>query len=361
MVAESVPYSFVGGKDFPRDVRTLPTGRWSSDYSEVEIRFVWNSQNTTLAKDKNAPMVRWGLSPTTLNNTVLGNTSTYTREDFCSAPANAWGYRDTGAINAVAVLLPVDSTVWYSYGKSGEGSIESAVRQFDSPPPPSGTENNRSTRVVLFGDLGIGPLPGDDGLTWEAQGRDPAAVNTSFNVQREVEMMKKDDEAGRSSIDAVLHIGDISYAEGFASVWGEYLSMVTAWAGRVTYMVNQGNHEYDSFLADAHDGEDAIWDTNDSGGECGVAVTNQLPMPSRENAGHDWYSYDIGLIHFTVMNTEVNFSRGSEQYNWIKQDLENVNRSNTPWIVFAGHRPAYVNSEVVRFFLSPAPHARFSS
>ncbi|CAN0583569.1 unnamed protein product, partial [Ectocarpus sp. 12 AP-2014] len=32
------------------------------------------------------------------------------------------------------------------------------------------------------------------------------------------------------------------------------------------------------------------------------------------------------------------------QYAFIKEDLAGVDRAKTPWIVFAGHRPMYVNS-----------------
>ena len=45
-----------------------------------------------------------------------------------------------------------------------------------------------------------------------------------------------------------------------------------------------------------------------------------------------------------MMSTEHDFSRTSEQFAWIAADLAKVNRSVTPWIVMAGHRPMYVSS-----------------
>ena len=53
------------------------------------------------------------------------------------------------------------------------------------------------------------------------------------------------------------------------------------------------------------------------------------------------YSYDYGLVHFIMMSTEHNFEPGSRQYKWLENDLKNVDRKKTPWLVFGGHRPMY--------------------
>ena len=44
------------------------------------------------------------------------------------------------------------------------------------------------------------------------------------------------------------------------------------------------------------------------------------------------------------MSTEHDFRIGSVQYNWLLADLKAVNRSITPWLIFCGHRPMYINS-----------------
>ncbi|EFJ04527.1 hypothetical protein SELMODRAFT_427962 [Selaginella moellendorffii] len=44
----------------------------------------------------------------------------------------------------------------------------------------------------------------------------------------------------------------------------------------------------------------------------------------------------IGPMHFTVISTEHDWSSTSEQYAWMKSDLESVGRFSTPWIVFTG-------------------------
>ena len=53
------------------------------------------------------------------------------------------------------------------------------------------------------------------------------------------------------------------------------------------------------------------------------------------------YSFDYGLVHFIMMSTESNFTRGSPQYEWLERDLKGLDRRVTPWIIFAGHRPMY--------------------
>ena len=55
------------------------------------------------------------------------------------------------------------------------------------------------------------------------------------------------------------------------------------------------------------------------------------------------YSFDYASVHFIMMSTEHNFTQGSPQYEWMEQDLKNVNRSLTPWVVIAGHRAMYTS------------------
>jgi len=52
-----------------------------------------------------------------------------------------------------------------------------------------------------------------------------------------------------------------------------------------------------------------------------------------------------------MMSTEHNFTKSSVQYKWLLSDLEKVDRSVTPWIVFMGHRPMYT-SQLVKYFLT---------
>lgn len=73
--------------------------------------------------------------------------------------------------------------------------------------------------------------------------------------------------------------------------------------------------------------------------------TRLLPMPAPATTNEPWWSYDIGLIHFVGMSTEHDYTLGSKQNAWLEADLAAVDRSVTPWVVFGGHRPMYINSD----------------
>ena len=73
---------------------------------------------------------------------------------------------------------------------------------------------------------------------------------------------------------------------------------------------------------------------NDSGGECGVAVAKRFIMPDREAAALEnrgpvpsnapfWYSFEYGAAHFTVISTEHDFHKHSDQRKvGLKQDTD---------------------------------------
>ena len=59
-----------------------------------------------------------------------------------------------------------------------------------------------------------------------------------------------------------------------------------------------------------------MYDTWDSGGECGVAYETYFQMPTVAT-DKPWYSYAAGPIHFTVMSTEHDWTQGSEQVRYL--------------------------------------------
>jgi len=75
----------------------------------------------------------------------------------------------------------------------------------------------------------------------------------------------------------------------------------------------------------------------------GSPMKKRFPMP-RPSLDEAWYAFDYGSIHFVLMSTEHNFTEGSPQYSFLESHLACVNRSVTPWVVFAGHRPMYCDS-----------------
>ena len=50
------------------------------------------------------------------------------------------------------------------------------------------------------------------------------------------------------------------------------------------------------------------------------------------------YGFDYGSAHFVLMSTEHFFDPTSPQYQFLDAHLKSVDRSRTPWLIFAGHR-----------------------
>lgn len=54
--------------------------------------------------------------------------------------------------------------------------------------------------------------------------------------------------------------------------------------------------------------------------------------------GERWYAFDYGSAHFTVVDTDTDFSAGSAQYAWLEEDLRST---RSGWLFVVHHHPAY--------------------
>ncbi|KAK9235148.1 hypothetical protein V1525DRAFT_284764 [Lipomyces kononenkoae] len=186
--------------------------------------------------------------------------------------------------------------------------------------------------------------------------------------------------ARQGSYDFIWHVGDLAYADawikeekgGYVSpynlmdngaeydrILNDFYDEVEELSSAKPYMVGPGNHEANC----------------DNGSNLSICVPGQLNftgyrqhwnMPSTESGGVEnfWYSFDHGMVHFVMFNTETDFpnapdepgGEGAEnagpfaptgaQLAWLQQDLAAVDRKKTPWVVAAGHRPWYVSTTV---------------
>ncbi|GMH02520.1 hypothetical protein Nepgr_004359 [Nepenthes gracilis] len=254
------------------------------------------------------------------NQSQTSVVTTFTQNDMCTttllpSPAKDFGWHDPGYIHSAVMtgLLP-STTYSYQYGSNSVGW--SNQTQFRTP--PAGGSNELT--FLAFGDMGKTPL--DPSIEHYIQ---PGAESV-------IQAMASEVAAG--NIDAIYHIGDISYATGFLVEWDFFLNLVEYIASSVSYMTSIGNHERDYINSGS------VYITPDSGGECGVPYETYFPMPTPAK-DKPWYSIEQGPVHFTVISTEHPWSVNSEQYNWMQSDMASVNRSRTPWLIFAGHRPMY--------------------
>eukprot|EP00775_Hariotina_reticulata_P005096 gene5096-5337_t len=188
---------------------------------------------------------------------------------------------------------------------------------------------------------------GDMGDATHTSAKSPGAASTLLRLHQEVDSHK-------NPSDLILHVGDISYADGDPDIWDSFMDSLEPIASRVPYMVAIGNHEYgyekrSSSVSDPSGAAGPYqppWGNfgSDSRGECGVMTARRFHMPGDEAADNApfWYSFEYGSVHFTVLSSEHALEPGSRQHRWLEDDLESVDRCATPWLVVLLHRPIYV-------------------
>ena len=303
-------------KNQPLRQRITATG----DYDQFVLS--WSSYNST------NPILKWGTSSGQYDNTISATTNIITQESLCGYPANSDGWRDLGLIHSATLdgmsTYSKGTKIYYVYGDADTDNF-SPEFIFNTPAQPG--DKSTDTVLILYDDLGRGfPAP-DNTYTWSNYGW--PSISTAERVSAEV---------AAGGVDAIYHGGDISYAVGFEAVWDFFLDMISPMAGSVLYFTTVGNHESD------WPNSASYFQTKDSGGECGVVATTVLPQPAPAEVNAPWWSYDVGMVHMVGMSTEHEFLVGSPQYQWLEDDLKNVNREITPWVIFGGHRAMYINS-----------------
>jgi hypothetical protein len=96
---------------------------------------------------------------------------------------------------------------------------------------------------------------------------------------------------------------------------------------KVPMMVIEGNHEIEAQVGEA----------------TFISYKSRFSVPSEESGSNNnlYYSFTAGGIYFIMLGGYVDYNRAGEQYNWLLQDLANVDRTLTPWLVAAWHPPWY--------------------
>ncbi|XP_031492308.1 probable inactive purple acid phosphatase 2 [Nymphaea colorata] len=317
-----------------------------NDPAQIHLAFGSNDDEMRvlfITRDGIKSFARYGLKRDELDEIAEASTTTYSRSDMCDSPANSdGGWRDPGNIHdAVMKNLKAGARYYYQVG-SDEGGWSSTY-SFISKDKDSG-----ETNAFLFGDMGTS-FPYATFIRTQEESK-----STVRWIQRDIENL-----GDKSAF--ISHIGDISYARGYAWIWDSFFTQIEPLASKVPYHVCIGNHEYDWPSQPWRPSWSyAVYGT-DGGGECGVPYSLKFNMPGNsalptgngvQTTRNLYYSIDVGVVHFLYISTETNFLPGSDQYAFIKSDLESVNREKTPFIVVQGHRPMYTTSNEVR----DAPH-----
>lgn len=188
----------------------------------------------------------------------------------------------------------------------------------------------------------------------------------------------------KNNFNHLLHVGDIAYAdywlkevvlgyingtiaagpELYEKINEEFFDEMEALTSTLPYHVAPGNHDANCDNSGYKNYTESI---------CPPSLTHFIEynqhwnMPASVSGGFQnmWYSYDVGMVKFVVFDTETDLGPGivgpedvggasnatdgpldpndpSAQINFLKAELASVDRSKTPWVIAAGHRPWYM-------------------
>jgi len=129
----------------------------------------------------------------------------------------------------------------------------------------------------------------------------------------------------------VLHGGDFVYRGRVEGDWANgyfnsSYSNITDLFATLPIMGAVGNHEF-------YDSSGTLDLTHPS-----VLIDKYLPYPYYSDY---YYSFDYGPLHVAVVDNYISYSAGSDQYNWLADDLTG---STKPWKIVMYHETAYGNA-----------------
>lgn len=134
------------------------------------------------------------------------------------------------------------------------------------------------------------------------------------------------------------HAPDLQIFTGDAVATGAIQSQWNSW-----FEATSGTFKVETMLARA-----PFMPVNGNHENLAINYPAQFAMPQHaENGekadGEEYYSFDYGNAHFIALNDtpESGALAGSTQVEWLKSDLEGVDRSKTPWIFVMHHRSTY--------------------
>lgn len=189
----------------------------------------------------------------------------------------------------------------------------------------------------------------------------------------------------------IIHPGDFAYADdwiedplNFVRAKNAYTAIIETFyeqlapvSARKPYMVSPGNHEatcqevpllnklcpkgqsnfsdfqnrFNGMMPSPFD----LRGSNSSQAAAARSTAKKLALPPF------WYSFDYGMAHVVMIDTETDFDDApdqpggsanldqgpfgamGQQLQFLEADLSSVDRTVTPWLIVAGHRPWYSN------------------
>lgn len=238
--------------------------------------------------------------------------------------------------------------------------------------------------MATYADLGV---YGKDGFTTKKRDQipatDPALNHTTIGRLA----------AMADDYDFIIHPGDFAYADdwvydisnvldskkAYTAIIETFYSQLSPVSARKPYMVSPGNHEADcaeiphltllcpegqknfSDFSNRYAGMMPTAFLLDGGSDSTAAAARKKAQGLARPPF--WYSFDYGMAHVVMIDTETDFDNApdgpngsaglnggpfgapNQQIDFLDADLSSVDRTVTPWIIVAGHRPWYTNGK----------------
>jgi hypothetical protein len=273
-----------------------------------------------LTDSKSGSVVWYGLNKTELNLFQYGYETSY-KFDYPE-----YKVYESGTIHHVELInLQPSTSYYYACGDIGLETTTN-IQMFTT------TTNVGSFEPFMFG------IVGDLGQTTDSE-------------------VTLDHMLNNKDIKMILHAGDLSYADCNQKLWDSYGLLVEPLASKIPWMVGPGNHELEI--------------TNDNQFYLSFEMRYRMPQfkeaefgpitippkyhdddlklpyccssifQSVYDYGNSFYSFDTGSAHIIYLNPYSTTDPNSNQYKWLEEDLQTVDRKLTPWVIVVMHCPWY--------------------
>ena len=237
--------------------------------------------------------------------------------------------------------------------------------------------------MATYADLG---LYGQDGFTSkkrsEITGTEPALNHTTIGALA----------ANADNYEFIIHPGDLAYADdwiedltnvftgkqAYTAIIETFYNQLAPVSARKPYMVSPGNHEatcqeipYTSGLCPAGQSNfsdfqnrfDGMMPNAFASGSSNSSAASIRAVAAKMAQPPFWFSFDYGMVHVVMFDTETDFPDApdapggsahldqgpfgsiNQQLQFLNADLQSVDRTVTPWVIVAGHRPWYTNGD----------------
>lgn len=297
-------------------------------YGRTQVAITWSTGNSTAYADDIKPLDLSDESSEVQLETPDGNVIVYTGDvdyytyNYWALIPGALNYT-SGVMHRVRIgsLVP-GQTYKYRVG-SAQSDVWSDQHTFAMP----GDSNTYPMTFGLIGDVG---QTYNSSTTYEhLLEHDPHMViwlgDLSYSDTR---YSNGTVEADRYNLTGASLPEGLNVATGYGTyqprwdMWGRLIEPLTS-SRPFVYIV--GNHEIE----------------RQSDGTKWGCFSHRVPGNVDVSGSILYFSYDIGPVHWVFLTSYTDYHEDSEQYQWLIEDLENVDRDITPWVIVGQHAPVY--------------------